>query len=69
MRKASGFAHEPWSRQASVYAVNVRQYTVEGTLRAFEAELPRLADLGVGMLWFLPIQPIGKEYRKGSLGS
>lgn len=69
MRTASGFAHEPWSRQMSLYAVNVRQYTAEGTLRAFEAELPRLADLGVGMLWFLPIQPIGKEQRKGRLGS
>ena len=63
------FSHLAWSRQASMYAVNVRQYTPEGTLRAFEAHLPRLADMGVGILWFLPIQPIGKKHRKGGLGS
>jgi glycosidase len=63
------FAHVPWSHQASIYEVNVRQYTPEGTLSAFEAHLPRLAAMGVGILWFMPIQPIGILNRKGGLGS
>ena len=64
-----GFAHVPWSRQASIYAVNVRQFTTEGTLSAFEAHLPRLQAMGVGILWFMPIQPIGVKNRKGGQGS
>ncbi|MEZ5082497.1 MAG: alpha-amylase family glycosyl hydrolase [Bacteroidales bacterium] len=58
-----------WVRGLSVYEVNLRQYTKEGTIRAFEDHLPRLKDLGVGILWFMPIQPIGKKNRKGTLGS
>ena len=65
----TGFAHVSWSHQASLYEVNLRQFTPEGTLSAFEDHLPRLAELGVGALWFMPIQPIGREHRKGMLGS
>ena len=61
--------HVPWSRQTGLYAINVRQFSAEGTLAAVEAQLPRLAQLGVGILWFLPIQPIGVAQRKGTLGS
>lgn len=53
----------------TIYEVNVRQYTPEGTFKAFGAHLPRLADLGVGVLWFMPIHPIGRTGRKGTLGS
>jgi glycosidase len=58
-----------WSRQAVIYQINVRQYSVAGTLRAVQADLPRLRSLGVDVLWLMPIQPIGKLHRKGSLGS
>jgi hypothetical protein len=60
--------HVPWSRHAAIYEVNVRQFTPEGTLAAFEAHLPRLAQMGVGILWFMPIQPIGVKHRKGTPG-
>ncbi|MDW3211304.1 MAG: alpha-amylase family glycosyl hydrolase [Reichenbachiella sp.] len=53
----------------TVYEVNIRQYTPEGTINAFAEHLPRLKELGVEMLWIMPVQPIGKEKRKGSLGS
>ncbi len=66
---AAAFPHVPWSQQASIYEVNVRQFTAEGTLIAFEAHLPRLAQTGVGILWFMPIQPIGVKNRKGGKGS
>ncbi len=65
----SNVNHPEWSINANIYEVNVRQYTPEGTFRAFEQHLDRLGDMGVDILWFMPIQPIGQENRKGSLGS
>jgi len=64
-------AEEPlaWSNDAVMYEVNVRQYTPEGTFEAFAEHLPRLKELGVEILWFMPIHPIGEKNRKGSLGS
>lgn len=61
--------HPEWVKSANIYEVNVRQYTPEGTLTAFEAHLPRLKEMGVDILWFMPIQPIGELNRKGELGS
>ena len=58
-----------WSKNAVIYEVNVRQYTEAGTFKAFEAELPRLKELGVDILWLMPVHPIGLKNRKGSLGS
>jgi len=52
-----------------IYEVNIRQYTPEGTFSAFAAHLPRLKDMGIDILWLMPIQPIGVEKRKGGLGS
>jgi glycosidase len=53
-----------WAKNAVIYEVNVRQYTPEGTFKAFEANLPRLKDLGVDILWIMPINPIGVLDRK-----
>ncbi|MFN2400772.1 MAG: alpha-amylase family glycosyl hydrolase [Gemmatimonadaceae bacterium] len=64
----AGF-HPAWSRNAVMYEVNVRQYTPDGTLAALQRHLPRLKDLGVDILWLMPVQPIGKKNRKGPLGS
>ncbi|MCF8362429.1 MAG: alpha-amylase [Prolixibacteraceae bacterium] len=58
-----------WSDDAVIYEVNVRQYTPEGTFKAFEEHLPRLKELGVEILWFMPIYPISEKNRKGTLGS
>ena len=55
--------------QSNLYEVNVRQYTPEGTFKAFETHLQRLKDMGVDILWFMPITPISKADRKGTLGS
>ena len=52
-----------------VYEMNVRQYTPEGTFAAAMQQLPRLAELGVDIVWLMPIYPIGVEGRKGTLGS
>jgi glycosidase len=61
--------HPNWAEKAVIYEVNIRQYTPEGTFRAFEKHLPRLKKLGVNTLWIMPINPISKTERKGSLGS
>jgi len=58
-----------WALRANIYEVNLRQYTKEGTLQAFAAHLPRLADMGVTVLWFMPITPISLKGRLGTLGS
>ena len=52
-----------------VYEMNVRQYTPEGTFAAAQQELPRLKELGIDILWLMPIHPIGVKERKGTLGS
>ena len=58
-----------WTRNSVVYEMNVRQYTPEGTLNAAAEQLPRLKDLGVDVVWLMPIHPIGEKGRKGSLAS
>ena len=63
------FEHADWTRNASIYQINTRQFTKEGTFKAATAQLPRLKELGVDILWLMPIHPIGEVKRKGSLGS
>ncbi len=58
-----------WSKNATMYQVNIRQYTKEGTFEAFRRHLPRLREMGVDILWLMPIHPIGELNRKGPLGS
>lgn len=62
-------AHPEWSKNATIYEVNVRQYTKEGTFKAFATHLPRLKKMGIDIIWLMPIHPIGVEKRKGTLGS
>jgi glycosidase len=54
---------------SNIYEVNIRQYTNEGTFSAFQKHLPRLKDMGVEMIWLMPITPISQKDKKGSLGS
>ena len=58
-----------WTHSTNIYEVNIRQYTKEGSFKAFGKELPRLKDMGVKTLWFMPITPIAQKNKKGVLGS
>jgi len=58
-----------WAKNAVIYEVNIRQHTTEGTFKALEKDLPRLKELGVDILWLMPVHPIGEKNRKGRLGS
>ncbi len=69
MSATQDMRHLPWTRQAVIYQINVRQFSPEGTFKAVQSDLQRLKRLGVDILWLMPIQPIGKLNRKGTLGS
>ena len=58
-----------WAKNANIYELNIRQYSEEGTFKAIEKDLDRIKELGVDIIWFMPIHPIGVTNRKGSDGS
>ena len=58
-----------WVRDAVIYEVYLRSFSREGTFAGLERRLPELKDLGVTVLWLMPIHPVGVKNRKGKLGS
>lgn len=63
------FKHPEWIKNKTIYEVNLRQYSKEGTFSSFQKELPRLKEMGIDILWLMPIHPIGEVNRKGKMGS
>jgi glycosidase len=61
--------NKDWIKHTNIYEINVRQYTKEGTFNALINELPRLKEMGVQTLWFMPITPIAQKNKKGVMGS
>jgi len=53
-----------WTKNASIYEVNIRQHTPEGTINAFSEHLPEIKALGTDILWLMPIFPISEKFRK-----
>lgn len=68
-RESVAVTNADWTRDAVLYQINTRQFTPEGTFAAAQRQLPRLAAMGVDILWLMPIHPIGEVNRKGTLGS
>lgn len=64
-----GYKKAGWIHSTNIYEVNLRQYSNAGTINAFLKELPRLREMGVETLWFMPITPISQKHKKGTLGS
>ncbi|MDD3721053.1 MAG: alpha-amylase family glycosyl hydrolase [Lutibacter sp.] len=54
---------------AIIYEANIRQYSPEGTFEKFTEDIPKLKELGVKIIWVMPIYPISTTKSKGSLGS
>lgn len=69
IQTTEGLKHVDWSMNSTIYEANIRQITPEGTFNAFEAMLPGLKDLGIDIIWVMPINPIGQLNRKGVMGS
>jgi len=61
--------HAEWTRNMVLYEINVRQFSKSGTFAGVDSSLARIKDLGVNVLWFMPVYPIGEKNRKGELGS
>ncbi len=58
-----------WVKNATLYELNIRQFSDEGSFKAIEQQLPRLKKMGIDIIWLMPVHPIGETHRKGSLGS
>lgn len=58
-----------WVKNATVYELNIRQFSEEGSFKAVEKQLARLKNMGIDIIWLMPLHPIGELHRKGSLGS
>jgi len=56
-----------WLKSATIYQINTRQFTPQGTLKAAKDQLPRLKTLGIDIIWLMPIHPIGDKIAKASL--
>jgi hypothetical protein len=55
-------------RNLVIYEIYVRNHGKNGTFADVERDLPRIRNLGVDVVWFMPIHPIGQVNKKGSLG-
>ena len=58
-----------WVKSATLYELNIRQFSEEGNFQAVEKQLPRLKKMGIDIIWLMPVHPIGEIHRKGTLGS
>ena len=67
--KTTSVKNADWMKNAVIYEINLRQGTPERNLKGMQLQLPRLKDLGVDILWLMPVHPISEKNRKGTLGS
>lgn len=51
---------------AVIYEANIRNYSKEGTFNAFTRDIPKLKQLGVKVLWLMPVYPISMKRRKAT---
>ena len=64
-----GLTVPDWVNEGPLYEIFLRNFTNKASFAGAEKKLPYLKDLGVKTIWLMPIHPIGKEKRKGKLGS
>jgi cyclomaltodextrinase len=67
--KLSARPARDWVRDGVIYEIYPRDFSAEGNFKGVNAQLDRLKDLGVTILWLMPIHPIGQEKKKGTIGS
>ena len=58
-----------WLRDGVIYEIYPRAFSASGDFNGITAKLDELKDLGVNVLWLMPIHPIGEKLKKGTLGS
>jgi glycosidase len=67
--KENARASKEWIRDAVVYQIWERAYSQKGDFNSITADLDRIKNLGVDVLWLMPIHPIGELKKKGTIGS
>jgi len=67
--KESARPAREWVRDGVIYEIYPRAFSAQGNFRGITAQLDRLKNLGVTILWLMPIHPIGQEKKKGTIGS
>src|SRR2546423_1851589 len=68
-RESARAVVQPWVRDGVVYEIYPRDFSGQGNFAGVTAQLDRLKELGVNILWLMPIHPIGQEKKKGPVGS
>ena len=58
-----------WVRDGVIYEIFPRDFSPGGNFAGITAQLDRLKQLGVNILWLMPIHPLGELHKKGSIGS
>jgi cyclomaltodextrinase len=58
-----------WVRDGVVYEIFPRNFSARGNFEGITAQLDRLKELGINILWLMPIHPVGRERAKGTIGS
>lgn len=61
--------HSDWSKSATIYELNIRQFSDKGDFNSIVPQLDRIKEMGIDIIWLMPIHPIGEKNRKGGLGS
>lgn len=67
--KENARTSQDWIKDAVIYEIFPRQYSQKGDFNSITADLDRLKNLGVNVLWLMPIHPIGQLKKKGTIGS
>src|SRR5208283_4149356 len=69
LSRQNACAGPSWLRNGVVYEVFPRNFSPQGNFNGITARLDELKDLGVNVLWLMPIHPLGEKMRKGTIGS
>src|SRR6266446_6639002 len=69
LSKLSARSAREWVRDGVIYEIYPRDFSAAGNFNGITAQLDRLKDLGVTILWLMPIHPLGQEKKKGTIGS
>ena len=67
--KATARDVQPWVRDGVIYEIFPRNFSARGDFEGVTAQLDRLKQLGINILWLMPIHPVGRERAKGTIGS
>ncbi len=62
-------ASQGWIKDAVIYQIFERQYSQKGDFNSITSDLDRIKDLGVTVVWLMPVHPLGQLKKKGSIGS